>query len=315
MRLLITGAAGFLGRNTLLAVPPSWEVVALYRPGTSSLDSFLKTHRLAHIQPVACDLTDACQVQQTVDQVGRAFDACLYLAGNTSAAFSLHNPVDDLTANAIGLLNTLERWSFEHFVFLSSCAVYLGLTGVVGPTSAVAPRFPYAISKLASEHYIRAFAHHRGMPAHATIVRLFSAFGPYESSQRLYTRLVRRFALERNPHFTVSGDGENYVDAMFVDDAVRALLAVLVTPPVGIETVDLGTGSRERLNDFVRRAAHIFDLEAQITHEGVSTGYATFIADPHPFLERYRVEPEASIETGFQRLAAHLQQEVAYAWR
>ncbi len=309
MRLLITGAAGFLGRNILLSIPASWQVVALHRPGSSDFDSFLKAHRLARVMPVACDLTDPCQVQQAVDQTGRAFDACLYLANNTSVPFSIQNPVADLTTNTLGLLHTLEQWSFEHLVYLSSCSVYLGLVGVVGPESAVAPRLPYAISKLAAEHYIQAFAHHRRSPANATIVRLFSAFGPYEPSQRFCTRVVRRFALERNAQFTVFGDGENYYDVMFVDDAVRALLAVLKMPPCGVRTVDLGMGSHERLNDFVRRAARTFGLEAQITHEGASSGYVTFVANPQPFIAQYHVAPCASVETGLMRLADHLQQE------
>ena len=56
MRLLITGAAGFLGRNALLAIPNSWQVVALHRPGSREFLTFLEAHQLNHVQPVACDL-------------------------------------------------------------------------------------------------------------------------------------------------------------------------------------------------------------------------------------------------------------------
>ena len=73
MRLLITGAAGFLGRNALLAIPKSWQVVALYRPGNSKFLAFLEAHQLNHVQPVACDLTDEHQVKQAVGQIGKSF--------------------------------------------------------------------------------------------------------------------------------------------------------------------------------------------------------------------------------------------------
>ena len=71
MRLLITGAAGFIGRNALLAVPYSWQVVALYRPGNTDFLDFVEGHQLHHVQPVACDLTDVCHVEQAVDQANR----------------------------------------------------------------------------------------------------------------------------------------------------------------------------------------------------------------------------------------------------
>src|SRR5881275_2608544 len=111
MRLLITGAAGFLGRNALLALPRSWQVAALYRPGNSDFLSFVEAHQLARVEPVACDLTDMHQVEQVVDQVGEDFDQCLALASNTSIPGSIERPIQDLTTNAIGLLHILERFS------------------------------------------------------------------------------------------------------------------------------------------------------------------------------------------------------------
>src|SRR5947209_4429979 len=95
MRLLITGAAGFLGRNALLAIPPSWKVVALYRPGNADFRPFLEVHQLHHVQPVAADLTDARQVEQVIKRVGGHFDSCLALASNTSIPGSIEHPVQD----------------------------------------------------------------------------------------------------------------------------------------------------------------------------------------------------------------------------
>ena len=149
MRLLITGASGFLGRNMLLALPRDWEIVAPYRPGNATLPEFVARHHLDHVRLLPCDLTDAAQVAEAARQSGTAFDSCLYCASNTSIPDSVRDPVGDLTTNAIGLLNTLERWTCDHFIYLSSGAVYVGLEGVVNPRSPVSPGLPYAISKLA----------------------------------------------------------------------------------------------------------------------------------------------------------------------
>ena len=310
MRLLITGAAGFLGRNALLAIPPSWKVVALYRPGNPDFLPFLEAHQLYHVQPVAADLTDAHQVEQAMSRVGGNFDSCLALASNTSIPDSIERPVQDLTTNVVGLLHILQCCSFEHLVYLSSGAVYVGLTGLVEPTSVVSPTLPYAISKLAAEQYIRAFAYHHQTPRHATIIRFFGAYGPYEPARKLYTKLVHRFAFERNPHFTVIGDGGNYIDAMYIDDAIRALLAVLTLPPSeGVRCIDLGVGSGESVNQIVKRAAHTFGLEPLITHEGHAAEYIRFVIDPVSFTSAYQFTPQISLEVGLKRLAAHLEQE------
>lgn len=310
MRLLITGAAGFLGRNILLAVPPSWQVVALHRPGNTDFLSFLAAQQLHHIQPVACDLCDLRQVEKTMEQVDKHFDSCLALASNTSILASIQYPIKDLTTNVLGLLNLLQCCSCDHLVYLSSGAVYIGLTGLVGPSSAVSPTLPYAISKLTAEQYIQAFVQHHQTPRRATVVRFFGAYGPYEPSRKLYTKLVQRFAFERNPHFTVTGDGENFIDAMFIGDATKALLATLTHPVAeGVCRIDLGLGSGESVNSVVTRAAHTFDLEPQISHEGSSAEYIQFVINPQLFISTYSWRPTISLEVGLQCLAIHLQQE------
>jgi nucleoside-diphosphate-sugar epimerase len=210
--------------------------------------------------------------------------------------------------NTIGLINVLETWPFEHLVYLSSGAVYIGLSGRVGVDSPVVPTLPYAVSKLASEHYVRAFFVHRGSPRRATILRFFGAFGPYEPARKVYSKLVRRFALEQNPSFTITGDGGNYIDAMYVDDAVRALELVLEAPSDGVVTVDLGVGAGETVGELVRRAGRAFGVVPEITYTGESPEYITYSIDPTPFAERYAFLPEISVEEGFQRLARHLRE-------
>lgn len=307
MRLLVTGAAGFLGRNVLLAVPASWEVIALYRPGNADFYEFVSKHRLEHVRALPCDLTERVQIERVMSRVGGDFHACLALASNTSIPGSIQQPVADLHINVLGLLHLLQTCRCQHLVYLSSGAVYIGLNGLVKPGVAVSPTLPYAISKLAAEQYVRALLEHHQNPARATILRFFGAYGPYEPPRKLYTRLVRRFAFERNPSFTVLGDGENYIDAMYIDDAVRALLKVLDAPPSEpYRWLDLGVGGGETVNQVVTRAARAFGLEPRIRHEGSSPEYIRFTIDPEPFASLYHFQPRIALEDGLRSLATHL---------
>ncbi|MGH9143101.1 MAG: NAD-dependent epimerase/dehydratase family protein, partial [Vicinamibacterales bacterium] len=106
MRVLITGASGFIGRNVLLRAPRDWEIVAVYHE-TSSLAAFVAQHELAHVRAVACDLASVDSVTTLVRQTG-AVDACLYLAANGDPAKSSERPVWDLQLNTVAPVTLLD---------------------------------------------------------------------------------------------------------------------------------------------------------------------------------------------------------------
>ena len=169
MRVVVTGASGFIGHNVLLRAPRDWDVVAVAHR-TPGLDRFVAEHALSHVRVVTCDLTDVSAVRRLAAEIGRS-DAALYLAANGDPAASAERPRWDLESNTLALVTFLEYVAVDHLVYLSSGAVYDGLTGAVSPASPVAPRLPYAISKLASEQYIRFFAERRRTPGSYINVR------------------------------------------------------------------------------------------------------------------------------------------------
>jgi nucleoside-diphosphate-sugar epimerase len=155
MRVVVTGASGFIGRNALLRAPRDWEITAIANR-TRGLEEFAVEHGLSNVRVVRCDLTDVSALRTAAAQAGRA-DAALYLAANGDPAASAERPRWDLESNTLALVTFLDEWPVDHFVFLSSGAIYDGLIGDVSPASAVSPRLPYAISKLAAEQYVRFF--------------------------------------------------------------------------------------------------------------------------------------------------------------
>ena len=297
MRILVTGASGFIGRNMLLGLPADWKVTATYHRDPS-FTQFLADNSLVNVVPLRVDLA-AAEAFTGWDPGERTFDACIYLAANGDPAYSDHAPLDDLRANAVAIVNTLSELKFGHFMFFSSGAVYDGLRGEVDPTSALCPTLPYAISKWASERYV-AHARRRGSVAQASIVRFFGAYGPYEASRKIYGRLVRQFAFERNPRFAIRGDGRNLIDAMYVDDTVRAIRLMLARES-GDRTYDLCSGAPLTLEALVRTAAARFGLAPEIDFVGEVPEYIEFRSRDRGLREDSGFQPQVPLEEGLER--------------
>jgi len=300
MKLVLTGASGFIGRNVLLRAPRDWDVVAVYNRGTD-LEAFVKVQALPHVRAVACDLTDETASRRLGDLAGRA-DAALYLAANGDPAVSAERPRWDLESNTIALVNFLEHCAPDHLVYISSGAVYDGLVGAVSPSSAVAPRLPYAISKLASEQYVRFFAERRRAVGSYLNVRFFGAYGPYEPARKITTRWLLALAAGQR-EFVVRGDGRNLIDFMYVDDAVDGMLALVKARGVSA-TVDFASGAPVAVNEIVAAMSRVLGVPVTIRHQGETEEYIQFRTTDQAMRERFGVAPTMTFDEGLKKLNA-----------
>ena len=302
MSLLVVGASGFVGRNFLLSLPEDTEVTALYNK-SSEFPEFLRVNGLANVRPLRADLTCVADVQ-AIAEVRDHHDRCLYLAANGDPAESVRRPAFDLQSNCVGFVNLVEAMSFDTMIFVSSGAVYDGHSGAVSPRTSTQPTLPYAISKLAAEGYLHHFQD-RGRIHSGVAVRFFGAFGPHEPPRKVFSRLVRQFGILREASFTLRGDGNNLIDAMYVSDAVRALTLLLASPwPHG--TVDLYAGKPITLTRLVHRAAAAFGVEPIVSHEGNVPEHIDFHSDDPTMADRFAFSPAVSLEAGLRNLHAHL---------
>jgi len=303
MRLLITGASGFVGRNVLVRAPRDWDIVAVYNEAVD-FPAFLEHEALSHVRAVRCDLTVPADVKAMRVAAG-AVDAALYLAANGDPAASAQDPLRDLRLNAVALVTFLEHCPVPHLVYFSSGAVYDGLSGVVTPASHVNPRLPYAISKLACELYIQSYAARRGAPASFVIVRFFGAYGPYEPLRKITTRFLT--ALKRGDRaFMLRGDGRNLIDFMHVDDAVDGLFRLLAAPGGTQATVDLASGQPIAIGDVVRTMKAVAGSDIAIEFEGTTAEYIEFRSGDRAMAERFGFTPRVGFDDGFRRLQAFL---------
>lgn len=302
MKLLLTGASGFIGHNVLLRAPRDWEIVAVYHR-TPDLEQFVAAQGLTNVRVERCDLLDAADVKGLAGRIGRP-DAMLYLAANGDPAASAERPRRDLDSNTAAFVTTLEHCPSDHVVYVSSGAVYDGLTGTVTPAMPVSPLLPYAISKLASEQYLRFFAERRQSVSSYVNVRFFGAYGPYEATRKITTKWLSAIR-DGQREFVIRGNGQNLIDFMYVDDAVDGFLS-LVKAAGTRATVDFASGTPVSVNDVVQMMAKVAGVDVSVRHEGTVAEYIEFRSADTTMRETFGCVPRVSFESGLQRLQAFL---------
>ena len=194
MKVVVTGASGFIGHNVLLRAPRDWEIVAVYH-STPGLEAFVDA-AWADQRPSGA-LRSAERGRRAgagADdrrQAGRdAVSRRQRRSGGVGRAAALGSRIEHRSPSSPAS-NTVPPITW---CIVSSGAVYDGLSGAVSPATPVSPRLPYAISKLASEQYLRFFAEHRGSVSSYVNVRFFGAYGPYEAARKITTRWLQALA-------------------------------------------------------------------------------------------------------------------------
>ena len=301
MDVLLTGASGFMGRNFLLLAPADWRILALYR-NDASFPEFVSGLNRPNVTAAQCDLADPAQVSAMAERHGREWESCLFLSAKVDIPWSVREPKQDLLVNVVPLLNLLDAIHAGRFVYFSSGAVYDGLKGEVAPDAKIAPTLPYAISKLAAENYVQFHQRRRHSIDNYLVVRFFGAYGPYEASHKIYTRLVRAFAFEGRDTYTIYGDGANLIDAMYVDDAIDAVERMLTGSHWNV-TINLASGRPITIETLVREAGEALGVRpVHVDKQGVAHENIEFWASTHEMQSWYGFTPGISLAEGLPRL-------------
>lgn len=299
MDLLLTGASGFLGRNFILSAPAGWRILALYH-NDASFPAFAERRGNGNIAIARCNLMCPDEVQAVFAKHGREWEACVYLAAKVDIPWSVTDPKGDLAANTDPLLNVLEQIRAGKLVYFSSGAVYDGMNGEASPQIRPSPTLPYAISKLACERYVEFYSRRRRSIERYLLVRFFGAYGPYEAAHKIYTRLIRTFAFERKDHYTLYGDGQNLIDAMYVDDAVEAIHRMLRGNHWN-DIVNLAGGRPLTIENLVREAAEALGITTvRIDKEGVAHESNQFWGSTREMRDHFGFEPKISLAEGIR---------------
>ncbi len=285
MRILVTGGAGFIGSNLVRCLLTETDHVVLnldkltYAGNEASLAD-LAGH--PHYRFRRACITDAAALAE----IFREFDpeAVMHLAAESHVDRSIDGPADFITTNVLGTSTLLEvtrahlarasQATVASFRFLhtSTDEVFGSLAPQDPPfceSTAYAPRSPYAASKAASDHLVRAWGATYRLPV--LVTNCSNNYGPYQFPEKLIPTIVLR-AL-RGDTLPVYGRGDNIRDWLHVEDHVRGLLAVLEHGTPG-QTYVLGGDSERRNLDLVEELCSILD---ELTESPPAAGHASLI--------------------------------------
>lgn len=247
MRFLITGGAGFIGRalsdRLVREGHEVWVVDDLSTGDEKRLHPAVLFHRV--------DINDQLKLWTLLHKV----DCVFHLAARVSVPQSIIYPRDYNTVNVCGTVSIMEaarNAGVSRVVFTSSGAVY-GEQAIqpVHEELSLNPDSPYAVSKLAAEHYIHTLGACSGIET--VCLRVFNTYGPGQSLPPLHFSVVPRFihqSLNGKP-IKIYGTGKQTRDFVFIDDVVQALISAATTQKVSRLTINIGSGVETNILELV----------------------------------------------------------------
>lgn len=324
MKILITGAAGFIGSTLALRLLERGDDVHGIDNMNNYYDVTLKEARLARC---ARERQFTFQKLDIADRGGmehlfanQSFDAVMHLAAQAGVRYSIENPHAYVDANLVGFANILEgcRHSrVKHLVFASSSSVYGANTklpfsehdNVDHPVSL------YAATKKANELMAHAYAHLYGLPC--TGLRFFTVYGPWGRPDMALFKFTRGI-LENKP-IPVFNHGKMIRDFTYVDDIVEGVIRVIDQPAranpawsgnapdsassyAPFKVYNIGNNRPVELMHYIRVLEDCLNTKAQLDLLPMQSGDvpATY-ANTEALEAAVGFRPDTPVETGIRR--------------
>src|SRR5438477_11774624 len=314
--LLVTGGAGFIGSNFVVSslAQADEPIVTLdkrsYAGSLTNLSAVSGDARHVFVRGDICD-------RDLVRGLLRKHKprAIVHFAAESHVDRSITGPAEFVQTNVVGTWSLLEEAraycsdAAFRFLHISTDEVYGSLTAdepAFTEERPFAPNSPYAASKAAADHLVRAYFHTYGLPVLTT--NCSNNYGPHQYPEKLVPLMIRN-ALAGKP-LPVYGDGRNVRDWLYVTDHCDALRLVLARGKPG-ETYNIGGESERANNEVVQMLCALLD-KARPRKAGSYAELISFVTDRPGHDRRYAMniarirrelgwQPKESFETGLEK--------------
>jgi len=299
MKVLVTGGAGFIGSNLVGALVGRGDEVRIL----DDLSAGYRENVPAGVELLVGEVSDPDIMKDAVDGV----DVVFHQAAHRAVFRSVQDPLATDTANTHGTLTVLKAaldGGVRRVVYASSSSVYGGSAHRPTPeTAPTIPRSPYAVTKLAGEHYCRVFAELFGLET--VSLRYFNVFGPRQRPDSAYAAVIPLFieSLHSGMSAEVHGDGAQTRDFTYVDDAVAANLAAAGAPAdrCSGRAFNVAGGGEHSLLDLLEILGEILGVAPQRQHVAARPGDVRHsCADGTSAAADLDYRPERSLRDGLE---------------
>jgi nucleoside-diphosphate-sugar epimerase len=304
-KVLVTGGAGFIGSHLVEALLARGDLVRV-------LDDLSTGHRdnlapwLSDIEFIEGDCASPEDARRAVFGVELVF----HQAAVPSVPRSVADPVGTDRANVGGtvtMLDAARAAGVRRFVYAASSAAY-GDTPTLPKVESMAPRplSPYAVQKLAGEHYCRVFYETHGLETVA--LRYFNVFGPRQDPNSDYAAVIPKFAtaLLTGRPLTLFGDGLQSRDFTPVGDVVRANLLAAGSGRAPGHVINVARGERLTLRDLAGQLGLLAGITPELVHLAPRPGdVRDSLADIGRARDLLGFEPSTDLEPALRGVLDH----------
>ena len=298
MRILVTGGAGFLGSALANTLAQQGHEVLVVDDLSAGDPTRLHKQVLFHRGSVL-DRPKLWTLLHGVD--------CVYhLAARVLVAESILYPYAYNKVNVGGtvmLLEAMRDLGIPRLVIASSGAIYGEQNEQpISEDAPPNPRSPYAVSKLAAEHYAQTIG--ALWEISTTVLRIFNTYGPGQNLPPSHPPVVPRFLQQASGDGSVVifGDGTQTRDFVYLDDVVTALITAGTTAGIGGQTFNIGSGMATSINQLSEIILRITKSQSNIIYNAAgSVGVSRLQANITAAQKYLGYTPQVSLESGLRQ--------------
>jgi len=304
-RILVTGVAGFIGSNLAgRLLSETYRVI-----GIDNLSYGLRENVPEGVEFYQYDIR-----RREIAPLFEGVDTVFHLAAKNCIADCQMDPVETAEINVSGAVNVFEaarRAGVRKIVYAESSAIYEGSSIYPTPESEEKPESFYAVSKLASMHFAKAYERFYGLKF--TALRYFCVYGPVQDYRRTIPPVMSAFIIKllKGERPTIYGTGEKKRDFIYVDDVNDFHLLCLKDDRTNGGTYNIGSGTNYSVKEILSMISKMLRVTLEPLYKDDPPGEAQATLADITQARSLGWEPKTSLEVGLQNAIDYIRKEMA----